>query len=81
VGGREVSHLIDPRTRAPVESPVLSATVLAETAVEAEAGAKAVLLLGEDGLAWADGRDWISGALVVWHDGAVYATTGIELAA
>ena len=39
---------------APARSPVVSATAVAATAVEAEAGAKAMLLLGEDGLAWAD---------------------------
>jgi thiamine biosynthesis lipoprotein len=80
-GGREVSHLIDPRTMEPVDTPVLSATVLAGTAVEAEAGAKSVLLLGEDGLAWADDQPWIRATLIVWHDGSVYATRGLKLAA
>jgi thiamine biosynthesis lipoprotein len=79
-GGREVSHIIDPRTMEPVNSPVLSATVVARSAVEAEAGAKAALLMGEDALAWASKAGWIDGALVVWHDGSVYATPGIELA-
>jgi thiamine biosynthesis lipoprotein len=79
VEGREVSHVIDPRTLAPVESPVLSSTVIGETAVDAEAGAKAVMLHGEDGLAWAEATDWIRSALVVWHDGSVYGTTGLEL--
>jgi thiamine biosynthesis lipoprotein len=81
VGGREVSHIIDPRTMAPVSSPVMSATVVAASAVDAEAGAKAALLMGEDSLVWADAADWIAGALVVWHDGSVYATPGLEVAA
>lgn len=81
VEGREVSHLMDPRSMTPVETPVVSATVVAATAVEAEAGAKAVLLLGEEGLAWADEQDWISAALAVWHDGSVFATAGLEVAA
>lgn len=81
VGDREVSHLVDPRTMAPVETPVLSATVVAATAVEAEIGAKAVLIKGADGLAWADRTDWIRSALVLWHDGSVFATTGTELVA
>jgi len=80
-GGRPVHHLIDPRTMAPAQSPVVSATALAETAAEAEAGAKAILLLGEDGLAWADRRPWLRGALIVWHDGSVFATSGTEVAA
>ncbi|CAN5820940.1 FAD:protein FMN transferase [soil metagenome] len=81
VGGREVSHLVDPRTMKPVETPVLSATVVASTAVEAEVGAKAVLIKGAGGLAWADTTDWIRSALVLWHDGSVFATTGTELVA
>lgn len=74
-GGRRASHLIDPRTGDPVESPVVSATVTAATALEAEAGAKAVLLHGADGLAWADEQSWIRAALVEWHDGTVFATS------
>lgn len=81
VAGREVSHLIHPATMRPIDSPVLSATALASTAVEAEAAAKAVLLQGPDGLAWADRQPWVRGALVVWHDGAVYGTVGLELVA
>jgi thiamine biosynthesis lipoprotein len=80
-GGRAAHHLIDPRTMAPAVSPVVSATAVAGTAVEAEAGAKAILLLGEDGLAWADRQPWLHGALVVWHDGSVFATTQTEVAA
>jgi thiamine biosynthesis lipoprotein len=80
-GGREVCHLIDPRNMAPIETPILSATVLAGTAIEAESGAKSVLLLGEDGLAWADAQPWIRAALIVWHDGSVFATQDLTLAA
>jgi thiamine biosynthesis lipoprotein len=79
--GREVNHIIDPRTLAPVRTPVLSATVVAETAVQAEAGAKSVVLRGEDGLVWADRTDWIYAALVVWHDGSVFATKSLARAA
>jgi thiamine biosynthesis lipoprotein len=81
VGETEVSHLIDPRTMKPVDTPVISATVLADTAVDAETGAKAVLLLGANGLAWAAEQTWISAALVIWHDGSVFATPGTEVAA
>jgi thiamine biosynthesis lipoprotein len=80
-GGREVCHIIDPRTMEPVDTPVLSATVIARSAVEAEAGAKAALLKGDRALHWAAGADWIDAALVVWHDGSIYATPGIEVAA
>lgn len=73
VAGHEANHLIDPRTMRPADSPVVSASVVASTAVEAEAGAKAVLFHGVDGLAWADRQPWIRRAIVIWHDGCVYA--------
>jgi thiamine biosynthesis lipoprotein len=74
-------HIIDPRTGNPAVTPVLSATVIAATAAEAEAGAKAVLILGEGGLAWAARQPWIRSALAIWHDGNVFATPGVEVAA
>jgi FAD:protein FMN transferase len=74
-------HLIDPATGAPAVSPTLSASARCGTAAESEAAAKAVLLRGETGLAWAEEQPWISAAMVVWHDGSVYATRGWELAA
>jgi thiamine biosynthesis lipoprotein ApbE len=60
---------------------VVSATVLAATATDAEAGAKAVLMLGTDGLAWAEAEPWVAAALVIWHDGSIYGTPGLEVAA
>jgi thiamine biosynthesis lipoprotein len=78
---RDVHHLIDPRTRQPSASPILSASALAATAVEAEAAAKATLLLGAGGLAWAQRQPWVRGAVVVWDDGSVFATTGLEVTA
>ncbi len=81
VGSREVCHVIDPRTMEPVQTPVLSATVVARSAADAEAGAKSVLIIGEESLVWATDQHWIDAALVVWHDGTVYATPGIQVAA
>jgi thiamine biosynthesis lipoprotein len=80
-GGLPAHHIIDPRTGDPARTPVVSATAIAATAAEAEAAAKAVLIRGTDGLAWADEQPWIDGAIAVWHDGAVYATTRTGLAA
>lgn len=81
VGSRRVSHVVDPRSMSPVVSPVVSASVVASSAVLAEAGAKAVLIRGADGLEWADRQGWIQAALAVWRDGTVYGTTGAEWAA
>ena len=72
VGGEPAHHIIDPRTLRPAVTPVLSATVVADTAAEAEAGAKAVLIRGADGLKWADYQPWIRQAIVLWHDGSVF---------
>lgn len=72
VNGTEAHHIIDPRTMRPAITPVVSASVITATAAEAEAGAKAVLILGSDGLRWADAQPWIRQAVVVWHDGSVY---------
>jgi len=73
-GTTDAHHLIDPRSGCPSVTPVLSATAAADSAVEAEAGAKAVLLRGADGLAWAAEQSWLHGALAVWRSGSVYAT-------
>jgi thiamine biosynthesis lipoprotein len=81
VGDREANHLIDPRTMEPSAGPILQASAITATALEAEAAAKTILLRGADGLAWADRQPWIRAALAVWHDGNVYATTGLEMAA
>jgi FAD:protein FMN transferase len=46
--GRELHHLIDPRTGAPAESDLLRITVVAEDAVAAEVAAKALFLAGAE---------------------------------
>jgi len=54
VGGRRVSHTIDPRTGAPVTNGLASVCVLAPSAARADAWATALMVLGpEDGLALA----------------------------
>ena len=47
--GRRLGHILDPRTGRPAEG-VISATVLAESAAEADALATALYVLGEEGL-------------------------------
>jgi thiamine biosynthesis lipoprotein len=47
-GGRELHHLIDPRTGAPAETDLLRVTVVAPDAVAAEVTAKALFLAGAD---------------------------------
>ncbi|MCL6438563.1 MAG: FAD:protein FMN transferase [Rubrobacteraceae bacterium] len=55
-GGRRAHHLIDPRTGAPVESDLLFATVAAPTIIEADLGAKLLILGGIEAAAALDER-------------------------
>jgi FAD:protein FMN transferase len=70
-------HLIDPRTRRPALTDVVQATVLARSAAEAEAYAKAVVILGsQEALRLLD-RPGQSGAIVFTERGEVLATPAI----
>jgi thiamine biosynthesis lipoprotein len=54
VGGRRISHTIDPRSGAPVEHGLASVTVVRESVAEADAWATALMVLGpEEGMALA----------------------------
>ncbi len=71
-------HLIDPRTGLPSDSDLISVTIIAPTAVEAEVYAKATLLLGaSEGLAYVEARPSLS-ALCVTRDGAALASSRLE---
>jgi thiamine biosynthesis lipoprotein len=68
-GGVRQHHLIDPRTGAPSESDVLSATVVAPSLQLAEVAAKVAILLGSrEGLTWIERRPGLA-ALIVLEDG------------
>jgi thiamine biosynthesis lipoprotein len=71
-------HLIDPRTGLPSDSDLMSVTIIAPTAVEAEIYAKATFLLGaSEGLAYVEARPALS-ALCVMRDGAALASSRLE---
>ena len=64
--GKWQHHIIDPRTGAPAETDVLSATVIAPTAVSAEVAAKVALIFGsQKGLQWIEARSELAGLLVL----------------
>jgi thiamine biosynthesis lipoprotein len=70
-GGEARHHILDPRSGLPAASRVLSATVVAPTAVDAEVGAKCALILGEvEGLAWINDHPSMAGLLVL-DDGTI----------
>lgn len=50
VGGREAHHIIDPRTGRPAHTQVVSATVIAPTAVMAGVLSKVLIIRGQDAL-------------------------------
>lgn len=71
-------HIINPGTGLPVESDVISATVVAPTAVEAEAAAKSVLIRGS-----ASGLDWLEAdpnlaALLILETGQILSSQRIH---
>jgi len=67
-GGRENHHIIDPRNGTPADTDVLTATVIAPSAREAEVGAKTALILGSDaGRAWLATQPHMAGLLVTEH--------------
>jgi thiamine biosynthesis lipoprotein len=70
-GNQVRHHIIDPRTGLPAESDVVSATVVAPTAVEAEAAAKSILIRGSlDGLDWLEANPALAGLLIL-EDGQI----------
>jgi thiamine biosynthesis lipoprotein len=74
--GRELHHLIDPLTGLPSASDLLTVTVVAGDAVEAEVRAKALFLAGEAaGAAEADREGWP--CLLVTADGRVVTAGGL----
>jgi thiamine biosynthesis lipoprotein len=78
-GGRMAHHIIDPRSGQPALTDVMTVTVVAPTVMEAEAAAKAALILGsEEGLAWIQESTSMAG-LFVLDDGQVLASEGMKV--
>ena len=53
--GRQMHHIVDPRTGAPAEGPWRTATVAAATCVDANAAATAAIILGARAPSWLEG--------------------------
>jgi FAD:protein FMN transferase len=71
-------HIIDPRTGEPADTDILTTTVIAPTAVEAEVAAKRVLILGSRaGLDWLEGESTMAG-LIVLESGYVVHSHRLE---
>ncbi|MBI4307358.1 MAG: FAD:protein FMN transferase [Chloroflexi bacterium] len=77
-GGQVQHHIIDPRTGRPANADLLSVTVVAPNAAQAELHAKAVLVLGSrQGYKYL-ARQTAVEALLVHQDGAVLWTPGFR---
>ena len=78
VGGRTLSHTMDPHRGAPLDNDLASVTVLAPTAMAADAWATALMVLGcERGLTLA--RSLGLRAVFVTNDGVVVASESLSL--
>ena len=63
--GKRYSHLLDPRTGKPVDNGMLSVTIVAQTATEADALSTSVFMLGVDrGLKLIEELDGVEGVLI-----------------
>ncbi|HEX5148336.1 MAG TPA: FAD:protein FMN transferase, partial [Candidatus Limnocylindrales bacterium] len=56
-GGTEIHHLIDPQTGGPVDGPWRTASVVADTCVDANVAATAAIVLGARAIPWLQSRD------------------------
>jgi len=74
--GRELHHLIDPRTGAPAETDLLRVTVVASDAIEAEVAAKSLFLAGAE-LAAAEADAAGIPAVLVTDDGRTVHAGGL----
>ena len=75
-GGRELHHLIDPRTGAPAESDLVRVTVVAPDAIEAEVAAKSLFLAGAD-VAVGEANATGTPAVLVTEDGRTLIAGGL----
>lgn len=67
-------HIIDPHTGMSAESDIISATIVAPTAVEAETAAKSVLIRGsEEGLAWLESNPALAGLIMLENGSILYS--------
>jgi len=66
-------HIIDPSTNQPVETDLLTVTVIAPDVMEAEAASKAAFILGSRaGFAWLEARPKYAGAFILDNGGILY---------
>ncbi len=71
-------HIIDPRTRKPAQTDLLSVTIVAGNVVHAEVAAKVVMILGSgEGLAWLEAQPDMEG-LLIGEDSRTLESSGMH---
>ena len=77
-GGRWNHHIIDPRSGQPAATDLVTATIIAPSAAQAEMASKTVLILGsQQGMKWIEARPDFS-ALLVLETGEVINSINFE---
>ena len=71
-GSEQLHHILDPRTSRPTNGPWRTATVAAESALDANGASTAAIVLGADAIDWLESEQLA--ARLVAHDGAVVTT-------
>ena len=74
--GRRYWHILDPRTGYPVETDLVSATVVSSASLDGDGYTKPLFMMGRDkALAWLNEKDGVEG-LVVGMDGEIMQSDG-----
>jgi thiamine biosynthesis lipoprotein len=76
-GGRDVHHIVDPRTGAPADGPWRTATVAAADALHANAASTAAIVLGERAESWLNDHRYAARLTAV--DSSIRTTAGWPL--
>ena len=77
--GQRAHHILDPRTRRPVESDILQATVLTRDLAAAEQYAKSLIILGSaEGIPWLAGRNQAAAYIAVRQDGNILTSDNLS---
>ena len=77
-GGKKYHHIIDPRTGYPSESDLLSATIISDSSIDADALSTAAFILGlEKGIKLVKKIKGTQ-AVFIKEDGSIQATEGLR---
>ena len=75
-GGRDYWHILDPKTGYPVETDLVSATIISDASIDGDGFTKPLFMMGHDAaLAWINAQEGLEG-LVVSRDGAITQSDG-----